>query len=286
MLCSEPDSSGAGDIRYFVNDITMDYIRKGYGLFQASDALKRLCFEKEFQNETEWQNQLDLCCVKGVEARKTITEGALLGHLVHQGVRPDLIVLSDDAPQFEVFLHALCWVHAERHVHKLVPNTEAEREVIKNTRDQIWDLYRALLEFKWAANSEKVGVLEEKFDSIFKDQKTCSKVLNQVLQRQYKNKRELLRVLNRPEVPLHNNASETDIREYTKRRKVQGGTRSDEGRRSRDTFTSLKKTCRKLKISFWAYLQDRISKANQIPELSELMLQRVKALALPAAACA
>jgi hypothetical protein len=88
-------------------------------------------------------------------------------------------------------------------------------------------------------------------------------------------------VLKRPEVPLHNTGSETDIREYAKRRKVQGGTRSDDGRRSRDTFTSLKKTCRKLKVSFWSYLQDRVSRANQIPRLSVLMRERIKILAPP-----
>ena len=140
-------------------------------------------------------------------------------------------------------------------------------------------MYRALLEYKKAADSEKAAALESDFDRIFKDPQSCSKALNEVLQRQYKNKKELLRVLGRPEIPLHNNASETDIREYTKRRKVQGGTRSDDGRRARDTFTSLKKTCRKLKISFWVYIQDRISRTNNIPQLSEVMLQRVKFLA-------
>jgi len=73
----------------------------------------------------------------------------------------------------------------------------------------------------------------------------------------------LLLVLERPEIPLHNNLSENDIREYVKRRKVSGSTRSDEGRRCRDTFTSLKKTCLKLGVSFWEYLLDRISKRNE-----------------------
>jgi hypothetical protein len=264
----------AGDVAYFVNETTLEYIRKGYGLVKAAEALKRLCFEKEF-NELEWQAQLDACGVKGVEARKAISEGALVGNLVHRGVNKELVILSDDAPQFAVFLHALCWVHAERHVHRLIANTEAERAVIQECRDQIWSLYRALLDYKACPSGEKSVQLEAEFDQIFKNPTSCSKALNQVLTRQYKNKQELLVVLKRPEIPLHNNGSETDIREYAKRRKVQGGTRSDDGRRSRDTFTSLKKTCRKLKVSFWAYLQDRISRAHQIPQLPELM--RIKA---------
>jgi Transposase IS66 family len=60
-----------------------------------------------------------------------------------------------------------------------------------------------------------------------------------------------LRVLERPEIPLHNNAMESDIREFVKRRKISGGTRSDPGRRCRDTFATLKKTCRKRGVRFW-----------------------------------
>ena len=51
---------------------------------------------------------------------------------------------------------------------------------------------------------------------------------------------------------------DSSVREYVKKRKVSGSTRSDLGRRCRDTFTSLKKTCRKLGISFWEYLNDRV----------------------------
>jgi hypothetical protein len=87
-------------------------------------------------------------------------------------------------------------------------------------------------------------------------------------------KADLLRVLERPEVPLHNNGCESDIREYVKRRKISGGTRSDEGRRCRDTFTSLKKTCRKLGVNFWNYLLDRVGGLGQIPCLADLIRQR------------
>jgi hypothetical protein len=48
-------------------------------------------------------------------------------------------------------------------------------------------------------------------------------------------------------------AAENDIREYVTRRKISGGTRHDHGRMARDPFTGLKKTCRKLALSFWQY---------------------------------
>ena len=78
-------------------------------------------------------------------------------------------------------------------------------------------------------------------------------------------------VLERPDIPLHNNLSENDIREYLKRRKISGSTRSDTGKMCRDSFTSLKKTCRKLGISFWDYLMDRIHREEKIPPLWEIM---------------
>lgn len=96
------------------------------------------------------------------------------------------------------------------------------------------------------------------------------------MERLHRNKTELLLVLQRPDVPLHNNLSENDIREYVTRRKRSGSTRSDLGRRCRDTFASLKKTCRKLRISFWRYLLDRFSGENSLPQLSDLVRQRAQ----------
>ena len=78
----------------------------------------------------------------------------------------------------------------------------------------------------------------------------------------------------RPEVPLHNNTSERHVREYVTRRKVSGGTRSDAGRRARDTFASLKKTCRCLGVNFWQYVRDRIEGRGVIPRLAELLRRR------------
>jgi hypothetical protein len=70
---------------------------------------------------------------------------------------------------------------------------------------------------------------------------------------------------------LHNNLSENDIREYVKKRKISGSTRSLSGQAWRDTFTSIKKMCRKLGVSFWDYLIDRIEYNGRIPLLPDLM---------------
>ena len=92
---------------------------------------------------------------------------------------------------------------------------------------------------------------------------------------------DLLRVLERPEVPLHNNDMESDIREFVKRRKLSGGTRNEAGRRCRDTFASLKKTCRKLGVRFWDFLQDRVRGLGQVPRLAELIRQKARQTPAP-----
>jgi len=124
--------------------------------------------------------------------------------------------------------------------------------------------------------AEKKAELDRRFDEIFTT-KTRFETLNQVLKRLHRNKAELLLVLERPEVPLHTHDSERDIRDYVKKRKVSGGTRSDLGRRCRDTFASLKKTCRKLGVSFWEFLLDRVSATNRIPPLPSLIRERAAA---------
>lgn len=104
--------------------------------------------------------------------------------------------------------------------------------------------------------------------------KTSSPTLNQRLRVTYGKKLELLRVLQRPDTPLHNNSSETDARSAVTKRKVSGGTRSDEGKDARDTFLSLKQTCLKLGINFIAYLRDRMYELYEIPRLRDIIRQR------------
>lgn len=138
-------------------------------------------------------------------------------------------------------------------------------------RNEIWEIYQALRDYKSSPNQEEKITITKRFDDLCTT-KTEYYSLNQVLKRLYKNKDELLLVLERPEIPLHNNLSERDIREYVKRRKMSGSTRSDEGRRCRDTFTSLKKTALKMGVNFWDYLMDRTTKTYSIPSLDHLAL--------------
>ena len=204
------------------------------------------------------------------------TEGALLGSIVENGlINPELVIVNDDAGQFAVLLHALCWIHAERGINKLVGYTDAQRKALEGIRTQIWDLYAELKAYKEEPCEEKRTELEARFDEIF-GTKTCYQSLNLALKRIRNHRSKLLLVLDRPDIPLHNNTSERDIREYVKKRKISGSTRSDLGRCCRDTFTSLKKTCRKLKVSFWEYIRDRVSGRNTIEPLADLMRRQAR----------
>jgi hypothetical protein len=226
-----------------------------------------------FADEAAWQARLAALAMEAERARRIASEGALLGSLIEQGVSPELTILSDGAPQFDILVHASCWVHAERPLTRMVPYNEQHRQAINNVQWQLWELYKDLKHFQQRPEGGGQAALEYRFDLLV-EQKADYASINQVLAEMRVHKADLLRVLEHPEVPLHNNGTESDIRDYVKKRKISGGTRSDTGRRCRDTFTSLKKTCRKLQVSFWSFLQDRLCGLGKTPRLSELIRQR------------
>jgi hypothetical protein len=184
---------------------------------------------------------------------------------------------SDEAGQFEVGQHALCWVHAERLVHKLDTFTAAQHAAQQRVRLRIWWFYADLKAYCRDPTPARRAALRRRFDRIF-GQRTGFALLDKLLVRLRGKKAELLRVLERPEIPLHTNGSENDIRCHVTKRKVSGGTRSDAGRDCRDAFLGLMKTCAKLGISFWSYLGDRLGIAEHavgyLPDL-------VRARAMP-----
>ena len=184
-----------------------------------------------------------------------------------------MVILSDGAPQFDVLVHASCWLHAERPLARMVPFCEAHRQAIEGLRRRIWELYQELKAYQGQPDVSQKAGLEARFDALCA-WRTSYPSVDGVLKEMRAHKADLLRVLDRPEVPLHNNVSEGHIREYVTRRKVSGGTRSEAGRRCRDTFASLKKTCRCLGVNFWEYLQDRLLGRGLVPRLAELIRGR------------
>jgi hypothetical protein len=156
-------------------------------------------------------------------------------------------------------------------------DTQQQRQNIAEMQDLLWDYYRQLQQYQQSPTTVAKAELGQTFDQVFGCCYLHHSSLNIVLNGFRTHKAELLRVLDYTQFPLHNNSAETDIREYVTRRKISGGTRSDAGRRARDTFVGLKKTCRKLGVSFWQYLLSRLRMDKQIPPLPDLL--RAKATA-------
>jgi len=223
-----------------------------------------------------WAAYLRRHLIASPRAIALVTEGALIGGLVTQGFRLDLRLLSDDAGQFALFSHALCWVHAERPLQQILPLNDADRQAITGIRDQVWPLYRDLTAYRQQPDPAAKAAIHAQFDTLCATVTPCEP-LNQVLRGFQRNRDELLRVLDYPDLPLHNNRSENDLRDMVKKRKISAGTRSEAGRRCRDTFISLKKTCLKHGLSFWEYLYDRVSGQNAIPPLPDLIRQAATA---------
>lgn len=219
-----------------------------------------------------WEEQLTLWGIETENHRRRVSEAALFGTLLTENWYANLGLVSDDAPQFKLFgfVHGLCWVHGERKIDRLIPLTVRQRNAKELAQSTFWEIYQRLQAYRQAPSETDKESIEAQFDELCGG-KTGYPDLNAALQLLHAKRAGFLAVLEYPHLPLHNNLSENDIREYARLRKISGGTRSDEGRRCRDTFMSLKKTCRKLGISFRDYLRDRLTGAGQIPLLSDVM---------------
>lgn len=254
---------------YQINSDALVYMKQ-QGLPAKYKLLMECLSPKLYSDRASFEKQLNDIGITAGHAIRVITEGALIGSIIGHGFNKDMAILSDGAGQFNVFIHGLCWVHAERNIQKVHCFTDAQSVLKESKLDDLWKLYRQLSRYKENTTSYTKAELNKAFDKLA-TKRTGFLSLDQALEKLEKNKQELLLVLERSELPLHNNTSERDIREYVKKRKISGSTRSEEGRKCRDTFTSLKKTCRKLGISFWQYLDDRVKMTLQIPNLSELI---------------
>ncbi len=273
--------AGHGDYR--LDDAAFAYMGKRN---LAASVIARLSEapHRRFAGEGTWLAHLEALGVGALKLHpdpvRIATEGALWGAIAAHGLLEGAgggptVVLSDDAGQFNIGLHALCWVHAERLIHKLDAFTDHQRREKERIRARLWWLYADLKAYRDKPTAKRRGELARRFDALFTT-KTGFVALDRLLARLHANRDELLVVLDRPEVPLNTNGSENDIRAMVTRRNLSGGTRSMSGRQARDTFLALIKTCHKLGLSFWDYLGDRLEVpgAPSVPPLPNLVRQR------------
>jgi hypothetical protein len=220
----------------------------------------------------------------GSQARRRVLEAAAVAAYHAQQDFPIVeLLLCDDADQFKRLTEelALCWIHDARHYKKLTPVISLHRKLLDDFMEQYWDLYDALLNYRPTPTPDEAIRLSQRFDDLFATQTGYADLDARIAKTQAK-KDALLMVLKHPELPLHNNPAELAARRRVRKRDVSFGPRTEEGKQAWDTFMTLADTAKKLGVSFYHYIFDRVSQANRIPKLADLITQRAKQLELGA----
>lgn len=205
-----------------------------------------------------------------------VFEAAALTAYYNQSLMPIVpLLLSDDAPQFRSITgqQALCWVHEGRHYKKLSPFLDYHRQLLDDFRTQFWTFYHKLQCYRASPSLEQATGLNQEFDTLFSTV-TGYEALDQRIAKTKTKKDKLLMVLLHPEIPLHNNPAELGARQRVRKRDISFGPRTADGVAAWDTFMTLAATAKKLGVSFYAYVYDRVAGVNALPSLADLIQQR------------
>jgi hypothetical protein len=265
-----------------LNEETIGYLR---GITWSKAAWRKI---QSWESEQDWEEaafleRLDEGLPRlSKQQRKTMIDAAAVSAYHAQKDYPVVKALvCDDAPQFNWLGKKMmsCWVHDGRHYKKLMPVIPLHRKLLDDFLKQFWKYYHQLLDYSQNPTVEERLRLEIAFDELFSTH-TGYDSLDQRIDKTKAKKDILLLVLQYPELPLHNNASELGVRQRDRKRDVSFGPRTDDGVRAWDTFATLAETTKKLDLSFYHYLVDRISGTNQIPPLADLVSARANELNL------
>jgi hypothetical protein len=260
---------------YFFNDEAFSLLQS-FGLSRKMiSKLRDAAFNKEL-DEKQMQQLLGEIFPdpnKGKNRQTRIMEAGAIAAYHNQKEFPVVkALLSDAAPQFKKLTEeqALCWIHDGRNYKKLVPVVPLHKKELEDFRRQYWNYYGKLLQFKQKPSQENAEKLSDEFDRLVSS-KTNYDALNELITKTREIKSELLLTLKYPEVPLHNNAAELGAREQVRKRDVSLHTMTEEGTRANDTFSTIVQTAKKLGVSVYEYLNDRVSKAFKMSSLAELI---------------
>jgi len=248
----------------------------------SRQALQDWCSEQDL-DEPAFLNRLDwLLPDLGPQQRKAVIDAAAVAaYHVEKDVPVIQALICDDAPQFNWLTREmmLCWVHEGRPYKKLMPVIPLHQELLDGFLESFWKYYDQLLEYRQEPNQAERERLEAEFDRLFLT-RTGYEELDKRIAKTRAKKNSLLLVLKHPELPLHNNPAELGARQRVRKRDVSFGPRTQDGARAWDTFMTLAATTKKLGVSFYQYIHDRISGANQIPRLADLVEKKAKELHL------
>ena len=204
-----------------------------------------------------------------------VFEAAALSAYHSQTTMPIVpLLLSDDAPQFKAVTEnqALCWVHEGRHYKKLTPYLDHHRLLLADFQTEFWNFYHALQRYRADPSVDQAKQLTEEFDTLFSTV-TGYGALDQRIAKTRAKKDQLLTVLQHPEIPLHNNPAELAARQRVRKRDISFGPRTADGVAAWDTFMTLTATAKKLNVSFFAYVYDRVAGLYALPSLAQVIKQ-------------
>jgi hypothetical protein len=223
----------------------------------------------------------------GTQTRKWVLEALAVSAYQAQSEVPVVrLLVCDDAPQFQWVTDevALCWVHAGRHYKKLTPCVALHRAEVERFLTDFWAYYHELRSYQERPTAAERTRLEARFEELFATQ-TGYWALDERIALTRAKKEQLLMVLSHPEVPLHNNAAELGARQRVRKRDVSFGPRTAEGVLAWDTFMSLAATTKKLGVSFYTDIRDRLSGLNQVPFLADIIDAQARDLNLGVSWC-
>ncbi len=268
--------------RFRLNQEALTYL-EGVTLSKAArQALQTGCSEAEL-DEPSFQQHLDrLLPNLGAQPRKAIVDAAAVAAYHAETDFPVIRALvCDDAPQFNWLTQdmMLCWVHAGRPYKKLMPVVALHRQQLDDFLKRFWEYYDQLLIYRQQPTPEECARLDAAFDTLFATRTGYDGLDERIAKTQAK-KASLLLVLKHPELPLHNNPAELGVRLRVRKRDVSFGPRTRDGRKAWDTFMTLAATAKKLGVSFYAYVHDRIAGTHRIPPLADLVEKAAKELNL------
>jgi len=188
------------------------------------------------------------------------------------------LLISNDAPQFRYITaeHLLCWVHEGRHYKKLMPVVDYHRQLLDDLLKQFWEFYHKLQAYRSQPSEQQAAVLTQEFDTLFSTVTGYNDLDKRIAKTKAKKDR-LLKVLQYPEIPLHNNPAELAARRRVRKRDISFGPRTQDGLAAWDTFMTLVATAKKLGVSFYAYVFDRVAEVHALPSFAEIIQQQTPA---------
>ena len=272
-----------GRARIFrLNEEALGYLEQVILIQAAQHVLPGWCSEQDL-DEVTFRERLDTALPDLNPAQRTAILGAAAVAAYHAETGHPVVqaLVCDDAPQFKWLTRwmMLCWVHEGRAYKKLMPVVALHRNIQQDFCKHFWEYYDQLLIYRQHPTAQEATRLEAEFDQLFATHTEYAELDKQIAKTHSK-KELLLLVLKFPELPLHNNPAELGVRQRVRKRDVSFGPRTQEGRQAWDTFQTLAATTKKLKVSFYDYIRDRILKKNAIPPLPELIQQAARKLDL------